>query len=271
MGTEPTGKKSRPLIAAIIQARMGSSRLPGKSLCPIGGQPLLGHIIDRLKACRLLDKVVVATTTAPEDDALAAYAAGKSAGVFRGGRDDVLDRYFRATQETGAEVVIRITADDPFKDPEVIDQVTACVLGNPDLDYASNTLQPTFPEGLDVEVFRASALTKAWREAKLPSEREHVTPYIWKNPGIFRIENIRHAEDLSGLRWTIDYPEDLVFARAVYENLHVGNRIFLMDEILALLERQPQIGQINAGIRRNEGYLLSIQRESPKNKDRGQP
>jgi spore coat polysaccharide biosynthesis protein SpsF (cytidylyltransferase family) len=244
---------------AIIQARMGSTRLPGKTLADIGGQPLAGRIIDRVAASRLVDEIVVATTTEKADDELVAYLAGRSVPVYRGSVQDVLDRFHGAAESRAAEIIIRITADDPFKDPDVIDLVTGELLADPALDYASNTIQPTFPEGLDVEVFRREALTRAWSEAKAPSEREHVTPYIWKHPHLFRIRNVRRdGEDLSGLRWTLDYDDDLKFAREIYARLG-GQGLFKMKEILELMRKEPQLGSINSGIPRNQGYLKSVQ------------
>ena len=252
-------------IVAIIQARMGSTRLPGKSLVDIAGQALLGHVIDRAKACRLVNAVVLATTSGKEDAVLAAYARDKGVGCYQGSADDVLDRYYQAAVTVGADVVVRITADDPFKDPVVVDHVISQLLAAPELDYASNTIKPTYPEGLDVEVVRFSALARAWREAKLPSEREHVTPYIWKNPGIFRILNVTQAVDLSAMRWTLDYAADLEFARAVYGRLYRGYP-FGMEEILRLLESEPALAGINGGVVRNAGYLNSIINEKSSDK-----
>jgi spore coat polysaccharide biosynthesis protein SpsF len=239
---------------------MGSQRLPGKSLVDICGKPLLGRIIDRVAASRLVDALVVATTTSPEDDPLVDLSRRKGAGVFRGSADDVLDRFYKAAREYAADIVIRITADDPFKDPDVIDLVVGNLLDDAALDYASNTIEPTFPEGLDVEAFRFSALARAWEEATLPSEREHVTPFIWKQPDRFRIKNVRNVADLSRLRWTLDYPEDLEFTREIYSRLE-GGGIFKMNTILRLLADEPQLARINAGFSRNAGYLKSLQSE----------
>jgi spore coat polysaccharide biosynthesis protein SpsF (cytidylyltransferase family) len=228
----------------------------------IGPQPLLGHVIDRIRGSRMVHEIVVATTTAPEDDALVEFGLQKKVDVFRGSASNVLDRYYKSAQRSAADLIVRITADDPFKDPEVIDMIVERLVGSHDIDYASNTLEPTFPEGLDVEVFRFSALARAWHEAKLPSEREHVTPYIWKNPDQFQTVNVRHTEDLSKLRWTLDYEEDLHFAREVYARLYRGH-VFKMKEILELLAKEPELGRINHGFGRNAGYLKSIQSEQP--------
>jgi spore coat polysaccharide biosynthesis protein SpsF len=247
-------------IVAIIQVRMGSTRLPGKSLTDIAGQSLLAHVIDRVDASANVQQMVVATTTGPEDDVIEQLAREKQVACYRGSPTDVLDRYYQAARQAQADVIVRITADDPFKDPDVIDLVVSSLLADPAIDYASNTMEPTFPEGLDVEAFRFSALERAWREARLPSEREHVTPYIWKHPELFRLVSVRHREDLSKLRWTLDYEEDLRFAREVYRRLYHG-QVFEMQEILQLLEEEPQLAAINSGFQRNAGYNQSLQKE----------
>lgn len=239
---------------------MGSTRLPGKSLTDIAGQSLLAHVIDRVSASAHVQQIVVATTTGPEDNAIEQLALEKQVACYRGSPTDVLDRYYQAAKRAQADVIIRITADDPFKDPDVIDLVASSLLADPANDYASNTLEPTFPEGMDVEVFRFMALERAWREARLPSEREHVTPYLWKHPEIFRLVNVRHREDHSKLRWTLDYDEDLRFAREVYHRLYHG-QVFKMNEILRLLKEEPQLAAINTGFQRNAGYNQSVKKE----------
>jgi len=245
-------------IVGIIQARMGSTRLPGKALADLAGAPFFARVVERMRACETLDALVLATTAEASDDPLAALAESLGLLVYRGSVDDVLDRFTQAARLAEADLIVRITADDPFKDPQVTDHAVRLWLQRPDLDYVSNTIQPTYPEGLDIEVFTREALERAWREARLPSEREHVTPYIWKHPDRFRLLNFAHERDLSHLRWTVDYPEDLAFARAVYERLYRPGQVFLMADILRLLEAEPQLAQINAGFRRNEGYLKSL-------------
>lgn len=245
-------------IVGIIQARMGSTRLPGKALADLAGAPFFARVVERMRACETLDALVLATTTDPSDDPLVALATSLGLPVYRGAVDDVLDRFTQAARMVDAHLIVRITADDPFKDPQVTDHAVRLWLNQPDLDYVSNTLRPTYPEGLDIEVFTREALERAWREAQLPSEREHVTPYIWKHPDRFRLLNFEHERDLSHLRWTVDYPEDLTFARAVYERLYRPGQVFLMADILRLLEVEPQLAQVNAGFQRNAGYLKSL-------------
>jgi glutamate-1-semialdehyde 2,1-aminomutase/spore coat polysaccharide biosynthesis protein SpsF len=246
------------VIAAIVQARMGSSRLPGKTLIDVAGRPLLGHLVDRARRIPGLDAVVIATTDRPADRVILQFAAAEGLPVYAGSEDDVLDRIHQAAQRFGVSVVVRVTPDCPLLDPAVAGLVLKRFLdAGGGLDYASNTQPPTFPDGQDTEVFSAAALARAWREAKLPSEREHVTPYIWKHPDRFRLANVRHAEDLSALRWTVDEAADLAFVRAVYARLGAGRR-FGMDEVLALLAREPALGEVNGARPRNEGYAQSL-------------
>jgi spore coat polysaccharide biosynthesis protein SpsF len=249
------------MIAAIIQARMGSTRLPEKTLADLHGKSLLERVIDRARAIPGVERVIVATTTLEEDDPIAGCAARRGVAVYRGAIDDVLARFAGAARRVGAPVIVRITADDPFKDPQVCGVVLAEFLRRaPNIDYVSNTVEPTWPEGLDVEVFSREALERADREATLRSEREHVTPYIYNHPEFFRNLQVKHTRDLSTLRWTLDYAEDLAFARAVYERLDQG-AIFGMAEILALLEAEPALRELNRGFLRNAGYLKSLAEE----------
>lgn len=226
----------------------------------IAGRPFLGHVLDRVAAARSIHATVVATTVEPADDAIEHFVRAQGAEVYRGSVHDVLDRFQQAATRARADIVVRVTADDPFKDPGVIDDIVSRLLADPELDYASNTLEPSYPDGLDIEVFRARALARAWTEARLPSEREHVTPYIWKQPRLFRLLGVRYPRDLSHLRWTLDYEEDLRFTREVYARLYRG-RVFGMDEILALLEREPDLTRINTGIQRNSAYFADVARE----------
>lgn len=249
-----------PRVVAIIQARMGSTRLPGKTLAAISGTPLLLHIINRIKASKTVDAIIIATTRLPEDNILESLAADHHIAYYRGSTDDVLDRFYQAAKICEADVIVRITADDPFKDPEILDLCCRSLLEHPDLDYVSNTMKPTYPEGLDVEVFRFPALETAWKQAKLPSEREHVTPFIWKNPGKFHCMNIEHDVDLSGYRWTLDYPEDLQFTQTIYEKLN-DKGIFYMRDILDLLRKYPDLSNINNLFARNAGYQKSLENE----------
>ena len=232
------------MICAIVQARMASSRLPGKTLIPIAGRPLLFHILDRVRLSLLVQKIVVATTKLPMDDAIEDCSRQYGVYVYRGSPADVLDRYYCAARECGAEVIVRVTADDPFKDPHVMDEVIGAFLhSGTKLDYASNTLKPTYPLGLDIEVFRYSALERAWCESTDKFDREHVTPYLWMHPDKFQVLNVEYKEALSWMRWTLDTKEDLEFTERVYSKLYRGHPFF-MEDILALLRKNPQLHQM---------------------------
>jgi spore coat polysaccharide biosynthesis protein SpsF (cytidylyltransferase family) len=247
-------------IAAIIQARMGSTRLPGKVMIEIAGKPMLWHIIDRLKRAELIHSIVIATTTKEIDKPIVKLAEDSGTGSYTGSEEDVLDRYYQAAKEFAVDAIVRITADCPLIDPRVLDRVIQRYLEG-DCDYASNTLKSTYPDGIDVEVFSYAALETAWKEARLASEREHVTPYIWKNPNKFRLANVENDVDLSYLRWPVDEKEDLEFVRQVYKHLYKEGHIFYMKDVLGLLEKYPDLKQINQGIVINEGYAKSLEED----------
>lgn len=247
-------------VVAIIQARMGSSRLPKKTMAEICGKPLIQRILDRLEYCNTINELIIATTTDVADKVILEYAKQNGFLAFAGSVDDVLDRFYQSAKEINADIIVRITADDPFKDPKVIDMIVNQLLSNPILDYVSNTIEPTFPEGIDVEVFTFQSLEIAWQESNLPSEREHVTPFIWNRPNRFNLLNVRNNEDLSHLRWTIDYEDDLRFAREIYLRLG-SDQIFFMQDILALLREEPELLDINQRFERNLGYKKSLEQE----------
>ena len=237
-------------VVAIIQARMGSTRLPGKVMMEIVGKPMLWHIINRVKKAKLIDKIVVATTINEEDKKIVDLARAKEIECFAGSTEDVLDRYYQVAKKNKGDIIVRITSDNPLTDPEIIDEIIKFYLEREDdLDYASNTIDPTFPKGLNVEVFSFDALEQAWKEANKKSEREHVTPYIWKHHDKFKIANIKkEGENLSHLRWTVDYENDLKFVREVYRNLYNGDNFFLMQDVLGLLKRVSYRNRVNEDI-----------------------
>jgi len=240
----------------IIQARMGSTRRPGKVLADLAGKPMLYHVVKRAQQARGLDLVVVATSDQPRDEGIEQYCSDIGTPCFRGSEDDVLDRYIQAARLFEADRVVRLTADCPLLDPQVIDEVISAY-SRGGYDYVSNFLEPTYPDGLDNEVCGREVLERAWREARLKTEREYVTVYIWKNPDLFRLFNVRNDKDLSHLRWTVDEPEDLEFVREVYK--HLGPEpSFGMNEILTLLEEHPELNDINSQFTRNEGYQKSL-------------
>lgn len=230
---------------AIIQARCGSTRLPRKVLAPILDRPMLWWVVTRVRAARLVDEVVVATTTRSEDNELEALCRTERWPCFRGSEMDVLDRYHGAAREYGAELVVRITSDCPLIDPDVIDLVIATFrTGVPAVDYASNCQRRTYPRGLDTEVFSEGALERAWREDSRPEWREHVTPYIYRTGG-FVLADVVNPTDFSALRWTVDTPADLQLVRTIYqrfEDVSVPWR-----EVLREMTANPAWAQLNAG------------------------
>jgi glutamate-1-semialdehyde 2,1-aminomutase len=246
-------------ITAIIQARMASTRLPGKILADLWGKPLLHVVCSRARKARNLDLIVVATTNGPADDGVLQLCEHMSIPCYRGDENDVLDRYYRASKQFDADVIVRLTADCPLLDPSLIDKVIDDYRSG-NFDYVSNTIQPTYPDGLDIEVFSRHALERAWHEAKLKSEREHVTPYIWKQPALFKIQNVSHSQNLSYLRWTVDEPQDLDFVRRIYQRLGVDSD-FGMNEVLAMLKAHPELSGINTDFERNEGYQKSLRED----------
>jgi spore coat polysaccharide biosynthesis protein SpsF len=248
-------------MVAILQARASSSRLPGKVLRPILGQPMLARQIERILRAKNIDEIVVATSTDSSDDPLVEICHTAGVSCFRGSLDDVLDRVFIAARSRAANDVVRLTGDCPLADPAVIDHVIQAYRAS-GADYASNTLQPTLPDGLDVEVASFSALQRAWADAQLPSEREHVTPYLYAHPELFRLHSVQWPADLSSLRWTVDTATDFEFVTAIYENLHPRKSAFTMDDVLSLLDSRPDLLAINQGQKRNEGFLKSLARDA---------
>lgn len=230
-------------VVAIIQARMGSTRLPGKILKDIAGETMLARVVNRVRRARLIDEILVATTDRPADDAVVEECGRCSVAVSRGDQDDVLDRYFRAAQLAKAEVVVRITSDCPLIDPEISDKTVAAFL-QAQPDYASNRIIQTYPRGLDTEVMTFDALARAWQQARKPYERTHVTPYLYEHPAEFRLLSVTGDEDHSGHRWTVDTPEDLEFVRAVYASF-AGKTEFSCRDVLDLLDREPELMELN--------------------------
>jgi spore coat polysaccharide biosynthesis protein SpsF len=245
---------------AIVQARMGATRLPGKVLADICGKPLLERLIERVRAAPGISRVVVATTTESADDVLANWCVTHEIPVYRGSLDDVLDRFWQCAQQNPAEFIVRVTADDPLKDPEVIAQAIALCASSPEVDYASNTLHPTYPEGLDIEVVRFRTLERAARESTLPSEREHVTPYVWKRADRFVLRSFSMKPDLSHWRWTVDKPADLELIRRIFAHF-VDQPLVSYKAVIAWLNENPELLAINAGTIRHEGYFNTLAKE----------
>jgi len=245
---------------AVVQARMGSARFPGKVLEDVAGHPMLWHVVHRLRKAKLVDKVVVATTDRPLDDPIVDFCQDDGLACFRGDESDVLDRFYQAAKAHHADVVIRITADCPLIDPAVVDRVVERFQQG-DCDYASNTSPYTYPDGLDTEVFSFAALERAWRDANKPSEREHVTPYL--RTQIFRNANVQSEIPVSPsqYRWTVDHPADLIFVRKVYAAFS-QNEDFGFREIFQFLKERPELTTIQAETITNEGYYKSLYQQA---------
>jgi spore coat polysaccharide biosynthesis protein SpsF (cytidylyltransferase family) len=243
------------MIIALIQARMSSSRLRGKVLKLVRGKSVLARVVERVRRARTPQIVAVATTTNASDDPIERACAALDTLCFRGQEDDVLDRFYVAANLYGGDAIMRVTADCPLIDPNVIDAV-GDVFARGEHDYVANINPPTYPDGLDVELFTFAALESAWRGARLRSEREHVTLYIRNHPELFRIGNVRCDRDLSHLRWTVDEARDLEFIEAVYERL--GGCPFGHEETLSLVEREKELTQLNSGIMRDAGLMKSL-------------
>lgn len=251
-------------IVAVVQARLGSTRLPGKALERVAGRPMLAHVLERAGAIPGVERVVLATTTLAEDDALAELARETGVASVRGSVDDVLDRFHQVLLAYPCAALARVTGDCPLLDPEVFGLVVAEYLRRPEeLDYVGNVTPPSFPDGLDAELITSPALEQAWREARLPSDREHVTLYVRRNLDRFGWANVACPETLADRRWTVDAAADLEFVRSVYAALAPrGDRIFGMAEVLDLLGHRPELALVNGGIRRDEGLARSLARDA---------
>ena len=244
------------MLGCIIQARMGSTRLPGKVMCTLEeDRPSISSTIYQLKQCIELDKIIVATTTNDEDDVISDYIKNIGIDLFRGSSKDVLGRYYECAKKYSLEGILRVTADCPLIDPTIVDTGLK-IFKNNNFDYVTNTLKRTFPDGNETEIFSFHSLEKANYDAKLPSEREHVTPYLKTHPELFKIKNFENFQDLSYLRWTMDYEEDLKFIKLVLQK--ISKRPILMMDILDLLKKEPELKKINSNHHPDEGYQKSL-------------
>lgn len=245
-----------PEIVAIIQARMSSSRLPGKALLDLGGRSVTSRMVERVKLAASLQKVVVATTVDPSDDPLEAACRAENIDVFRGSLPDVLDRYYQAAQKYQADVVVRLTGDCPLIDPVLIDEVVYELLER-EVDFACNRLPPpfsrTYPIGLDVEACTFAALERAWREATEKKDREHVLPYLYEIEGRFKVLQLDYKEDLGSMRWTLDTPEDYALLQEVLRRLN-GRNDFSWLDVLQLFRQDPSLAVINRSVRHKSMY-----------------
>lgn len=244
-------------ISAIIQARMGSTRLPGKVLKNICEQPVLWHVINRVKKSKYVSKIIVATTENREDNEIYDYCNRNSIDIFRGSSDDVLDRYYKCAKQFDCKNIVRITSDCPLHDAEVIDRVIG-EYSRGKYDYVSNTFEYTYPDGLDTEVFSFYVLEEAWKNAKLASEREHVTPYI-KNNDKYKKLNVTADKKYPIYRLTLDYDEDYKFIKSIYEGIEKLD--FRLDDIIEFLNKNPELLKLNENYKINEGYIKSLKED----------
>jgi spore coat polysaccharide biosynthesis protein SpsF (cytidylyltransferase family) len=255
-------------IVAIVQARMSSQRLPGKVLKPLGSKPALACVLHQLSGATLINHIVLATSMEDSDAPLVQWARRAKVDCSRGSLTDVLDRYYQAALHCKADVIVRITADCPLLDPTIVDKCVERFLQG-DCDYATNTNPPTFPDGLDNEVLSFAALERAWKEATLPAEREHVTPYIRNHPELFRLANVENPQDYSKMRWTLDTPEDYAFLNRVIQRLEMNhireqNPRFTMQEVLELLSTDKSLLETaiaSADFAGKERYFSSLQQD----------
>jgi len=245
-------------IVAVIQARLGSTRLPKKVLLPLEDRTVLEWVITRVKASSFVNDIVVATTLNKEDLEIVKLCSNIGIRVYCGSEDNVLDRYYQVAKLLKADHVVRITADCPLIDPRVIDEIVDLHLKTC-ADFTCNTIEVTYPDGEDTEIFKFEALCESWKNATQQVELEHVTPYVKNRPNIFNLVNLKYKQDLSKKRWTLDNKEDYRFMCLVFKNVYKGNPLFSMGEVLDFLDKNPDIEKINRHIVRNEAYLEQIE------------
>ena len=239
------------MIECIIQARMGSSRLPGKTLMKLDEtKTTLDFVINQLSFSKLIDRIVIATTSLDEDNVIEKKAKQLDIDCFRGSKTDVLDRYYRCAKQFEMKTIVRITADCPIIDPTIVDKVIEQFQSG-NYDYAANIIFRTYPVGTDTEIFSFNSLEKCWNEAKQPSEREHVTPFMRNKNSNFKIENIQNDQDLSHLRWTLDLKEDLILIREIVSK--IKNRPILTSDVLDLFSKEPRLISINEHLAKSRG------------------
>jgi len=254
------------MMGAIIQARMGSNRLPGKVMKNVDEKnPLLGHVMNQTKQSKILKKIIVATTKNSEDDEIEKFVDDEKISCFRGSSDDVLDRYYQCAKQFKIDPIIRICADCPLIEPEIIDRVIE-KFRSENYDYVSNNEPRTFPYGMDLEIFSFEALEKAFQNANLPSEREHVTPYIHKNDALFKIGKVRNNTDYSQIRLTVDRELDLELVRKIISK--INKKPILLEDILNLFKKEPELFQLNQEYTTDEGYLKSLKEDNDFIKDK---
>ena len=245
------------MIGCIIQARIGSTRLPGKVMQKIDNASILDYVINQVKFSKRIEKIIVATTNLTEDDVICEHLALQKIEFFRGSSEDVLDRYYQCAKKFAIDNIVRITADNPLIDPNIVDVVIDEYKNNK-CDFATNTLHRTFPYGTEVEVFSFKSLEKTWKNAKKPSEREHVTPFIRDPQNGFILINTEYQEDFSHLRYTVDRIEDLKLVKEIVKNIPA--RPVLIQDVIELYKKRPEIFEINKNVK-HDGHISSLKKD----------
>lgn len=240
-------------VIAIIQARTGSTRLSNKVFYELSRKPLLHHVVERIRPSSQIDEIIIATTKSKNDDLIYNWSKENDVSCFRGSEKNVLERYYYAAKKFKGDIIVRVTADDPFKDYRLIDNAVKIFKEN-SYDFVCNNNPVSFPEGLDVEVLSMDALSKSFFNSTSNFEKEHVTQYIHRNKNSFKIFNILNDKDLSSYRWTIDTEDDYLFTKEIYDRLFNVNNIFLTEDIYQLLEKNPLLLQINNEVKKSDLY-----------------
>lgn len=232
------------MVTVILQARMSSTRLPGKVLKPILGSPMLWHQVERIKRARLVDNIVLATSTEASDDAIAAFAQSAGISCFRGSLPNVLERYYHAARPYKGQDIVRLTGDSPFSDPALLDRLIEFHISGK-YDYSSNCQTRTFPKGLDMEIFHFSVLETAYQNATTDYDKEHVTPYIYQTATDFNLGVFKQDGDFSHLRWTVDTPADFELTQTLYGELYPNKPDFLWQDVLKVVQDKPELQTLN--------------------------
>tara|TARA_Y100001970_G_scaffold285313_1_gene404669 strand:+ start:1078 stop:1851 length:774 start_codon:yes stop_codon:yes gene_type:complete len=252
------------LTAAVIQARMGSKRFPGKVMKNIDNRPLISYMIERVKKSKLINQIIIATTVLRQDDVIIDWCKENKINYYRGSVSDVLSRYFNTSKEYNIKTIVRLTADCPLIDPLIIDKVVSKYfeLSKKRIDFVSNSIPPdlTYPDGMDVEVFNFNILQKAYKKSFLPSEREHVTFYFWKT-GLFSTFNLKNKNNYSGYRFTVDYKVDFIVIKSIIKELYNKDKIFLMEDMIDYFNSEPSINKLQKHIVRNSGWENSLKKD----------
>lgn len=249
-------------VGALIQARMSSTRLPGKVLKDINGRPMISYMIERVRSARSIDDVIVITSLDSSDDPIEEFCKKEGVSCYRGSLDDVLDRYYQASKQFRIDVIARLTGDCPIIDPQIIDAVVSSYIEGA-YDFVGNTIPPswTVPEGMDVEVFSCANLERAWKETKKISDREHVTFYFWQNPDMFSIHRFNIEEDYSRYRLAVDYPNDFQLMQSIITALYSPTHCFSMYDIVAYLDAHPSLAELNQDIVANSGWQSAFDKD----------